>query len=599
MSVPRTRTPRTAAILTGIVLGTSVLAATPALATPKAPAATSGLVRPTTPGAVVAPATVVSRLSLAGGALAGGEKLMIVGTKLATSSVVDDETVWTAKTVKFGSVTVDADDVEVLAEGALEVTVPAGSESALAVTVLVGDATKGPKYTYVSPNPVVTTDQEDLDEDAPASDNGLAAQVIEGSGFKATTQVVVGGTKAKATVTATKITFDYPAGLTGIQDVVVSDPRLSTYVGHVTYAAKQPTISAKSVEYAAVEGPTTVTLTGTNLTAVTAVTYGTEKATFAKTADATKLVVTVAKGAAGTADLKVATAYGKTATVSLQRKATPQPAVTAVSGVVLTGGVATITGTDLGGLKSVKLTDTNKKTYTATAITDNTATSAKVKLPALPNNMTYAVVVTTLSVKPSDAFSFKVGVSKPTVTAAASTDEGVTIALTGTDLKGLTKVVFTPKTGAAVTVTTGIASAEDGKSATVKPAKALTLGDWTVVATNGAGASTSAAFKVEEAAEVGAPTITSATYISAADSASGHAEVAIEGTNLAEDTVVRIYLEGDDPETFGDEIMLDVDTQVIDFSGDRPAGVYHVAVAKDDVMDPVWSDEVTFEIPEA
>lgn len=559
--------PRKATVLTSIVLASTMIGG-PALAASHI-VTRSGVVR------AAAATTVVSRLTLGSGPTAGGNKIMIFGTGLATGT-----SSFTAKAVKFGTTTVSAGSVEALSTSALEVTVPAKASGKYAV--LVGDATKGPSYTYVAPDLTVTTDQDDLDDLAPSSDTGQTGATLAGTGFDAaSTKVLVGGVSAKATTTATSITYALPAGLAGVQDVVVSDARNSVYVGHVAYAAKVPTLSAVS-SYAVNEAATPVTLTGTNLDAVTAVTFvkdaTVEKATFAKTTDATKLVVTVPKGAAKDGDLKVVTKYGKSATFALVRKASPTPTVSAVAGAVSTGGNATLTGTNLVGLKSVKVTG-GGKTFSGTVAAVTSATSAVVKLPAIPAG-TYGLVATTNAATLSTSQSFSVASSAPTASSAAVNTAKTTLTVTGTNLKTITKVVVTPSSGTAITKTTGFTSASDGTTVAVALGSALADGTYGVVVTNALGSTTSVSLTVTTAAP--APALSDVTFT--ADDGSAGAFLTLTGTSLEVGTHVRYYLATDDPAT--DSTTVDVDvkggsTSNAPLAADLTTGSYKVDVSSD------------------
>ncbi len=455
MSVHRNRTPRMAALFLGVALGAASLTTVPA-ATAAAPhASASAALAHAAQKATTKPDTVVSRLSATKGV--AGDTVLIKGVKLATA----DDSDWVAKAVKFGETAVATSSVTALSESTLVVVVPAGANGAVVVTV--GDAIKGPKFTYAAPA-TVTTDQEDLDDLAPVSETGLADVAIDGTNFTKSTKVVVGGKAAKVNkeggFTATKLTVALPTGLVGVQDVVVVDGGKTHYVGYVTYAGKPVTITAVSgTSY--VEQNSAVELTGTNLDLVSAVTYDGVKASFKKPAKGVsdKLTVTIPKGAAvADGDLVITTKYAATATAEVDRVAAPVPAVSAVSTVTPSAaGEVTLTGTNLTGLKKVVVKNEAGKLFSGSKISVTSATSAKVTLPALAAG-DYTIVVTAISATSSTELEFTVGTPAtpaPTVSAATSSD-GETVVITGTNLTGATSVTFTPGTGSPVTVTTGI-----------------------------------------------------------------------------------------------------------------------------------------------
>lgn len=400
----RNRTPRTAALFLSLALAGGA-----ALTIPAANAA----VDPTAP--------VVKRLSATKGV--AGDKIFVQGANLATvddngtpADTSDDELA--AVAVKFdnaveGATDLTASTVTALSKTALVVTLPAGANGTY--TVLAGAAVKGPKFTYSAPI-TVTTNQAALSALEPVSETGLVDAVVTGTNFTKATKVIVGGKSVKINkdglkADGTEIKFAYPTGLWGIQDVVVSDPSKTVYIGYVTYEGKKPTIgTVTGTSY--VEVASTLEITGgTNLDLVTGVTYDGVKAAFKVTKDdATKLSVTVPAGAAKTGgDLVVTTKYGETATKTVNRVAASVPTVTAVSTVTKNvAGEATLTGTNLTGLKKVVVTAvTGGKVYAGAKIAVVSATSAKVTLPALPAG-DYKVVVTAISATASTDFTFTV-----------------------------------------------------------------------------------------------------------------------------------------------------------------------------------------------
>ena len=581
--------PRKATILTGVVLASTVFGG-PALAATQLTAA-SNVVRAATPTV----STVVSRLSLPYGPSAGGGKLLVSGTKLATAA---NDGALTAKTVKFGTVSVPTGDVVAVSTSALEVVVPAKGTAAK-VSVLVGDATKGPGYTYVAPDVTVSTDQDALDDLAPSSDTGLAEATLAGTNFEPTTRVLIGGLPTKSTATASEITYALPAGLAGVQDVVVSDPRNTVYVGHVEYTAKVPTVT-KASSYAVTEASTPVTLTGTNLDAVTAVTFvkddAAEKVAFAKTTDPTKLVLTVPKGAAKVGEIKVATKYGKTASVALERKASVKPAVTAVDGAVAAGGPVTLTGTNLVGLKSVKVTNATKA-FTGTVVAVKDATEATVKLPPMAAG-TYDLAATSSSASASEKYSFTVASSTPTASSVAVDAAKTKVTITGTKLAAITKIAVTPASGTAVYKPVGkFVSNADGTSVSVTLTPALADGTYGVVATNAFGSTTKVDLTVgtPAPAPAPAPTLSGAVYTASADSTSGDPELALTGSNLASDTQVRYYAEGDDPSTDSvtpASVSYATSTLTAVLAGDLATGTYKVQVSANGTTWSTASDVV-------
>ncbi len=141
--------------------------------------------------------------------------------------------------------------------------------------------------------------------------------VITGTNLSGATAVTFGATAATGfTVnSATQITATAPAG-TGTVDV-----RITTVGGtSATSAADQftyvpaPTVTSVSPASGSSIGGTTVTLTGTNFTGATAVTFGGTAATGFTVNSATQITATAPAGSAGTVDVRVTTTGGTSAT---------------------------------------------------------------------------------------------------------------------------------------------------------------------------------------------------------------------------------------------------------------------------------------------
>ena len=208
--------------------------------------------------------------------------------------------------MKFGSVSVGAGDVTGLSKSALKVVTPAYTEAMTKVkapvVVTVGDATKGPKYTYVADGVSVELDETceatpELAAEGGASDTNPAVSLTGTKFDSAFTSVAVGGKKLKLGADAvsaggTRLAFSPPKKLIGIQDVVVLDKRVPTgalYAGFCTYTGIRPTITAASAATVSTTVATAVTLTGTDLNRVKTATYNGEKVKVTKTTDPTSL----------------------------------------------------------------------------------------------------------------------------------------------------------------------------------------------------------------------------------------------------------------------------------------------------------------------
>lgn len=401
----RNRTPRMVALLLSIALAGTTVALLPAAeAAPQVHVATSHAKADAAPAAI-------KRVSATKGS--PGHFLIIVGTNLASEedSEVPGAKEWKAKVVKFGDTVAEHASVIGFKGEMLLVTVPDHANGT--VTLTVGDA-KGVKFTYNAPI-TVETELNLLPDGQVTSESGATGLVIEGTNFSKNTKVLVGGKPAKITAVAAdgkKITFDVPAGMTGPQDVLVTDSGLVFIAGFVLYQPTAIAVTAASGD-ALVEANTDIVLTGTNLDKVTAATYGGAKVTFKKTTDATKLTVTIPKGVAvADGELTLTTKYGATATIAVDRTPAPTPTVTAVSTVTAaTAGEVTLTGTGLAGLKKVVIENEAGKLFAGSKfVVAADGKSAKVTFPALAAGK-YTVSVTAVAATASTEFEFTVAAS--------------------------------------------------------------------------------------------------------------------------------------------------------------------------------------------
>jgi hypothetical protein len=119
---------------------------------------------------------------------------------------------------------------------------------------------------------------------------GGTALTLTGTGFTGATGVSFGGAAAAFTVVGdTSITVTSPSAPAGTVDIVVTGPGGSSTTGPVdqfTFVAA-PVVTSISPTSGPMQGGTTVTLTGANLTDVTSVAFGGQPALFTVVDDAT------------------------------------------------------------------------------------------------------------------------------------------------------------------------------------------------------------------------------------------------------------------------------------------------------------------------
>ncbi len=167
----------------------------------------------------------------------------------------------------------------------------------------------------------------------------------------------------------------------GLSYDVVNAVESSTSVGCIgSCGGGAPTVTGVSPTSGSTDGGTSVTITGTNFTGVSAVDFGSDAATAYTVNSSTSITATTPAEAAGTVDTTVTTGSGTSATSGADEFTfvTPAPAVTSVSptsGSTDGGTVVTITGTDLTGASVVDFGSDAATAYTVNSPTSITATT--------------------------------------------------------------------------------------------------------------------------------------------------------------------------------------------------------------------------------
>ena len=223
---------------------------------------------------------------------------------------------------------------------------------------------------------------------------GGTSVTITGSNFTNTTSVSFGTTAAASfTITSdTQITAVSPAG-NGTVDVTVTTPGGISAVSTADQFTYIPLPSVKSVTPTSgpVAGGTTVTITGSNLTNATSVSFG-STATNNFTVDNDTQITAVSPAGSGTVDVTVTTPGGASAiSTADQLSYIPPPTVTGInpaSGPTTGGTTVTITGSNFTGATSVSFGTTATSNFIVDSDTQITVVS-----PA--GNGTVDVTVTT------------------------------------------------------------------------------------------------------------------------------------------------------------------------------------------------------------
>jgi hypothetical protein len=214
-----------------------------------------------------------------------------------------------------------------------------------------------------------------------------------------------------------------------------------------------PSITGLSPNQGLLTGGTTVSITGTGFTGVTAVTFGSTAATNLKFINTTSLSATApAVSTAGTVDITVTTPNGTSAISSTDQfiylTGVSAPTVTGVSpnrGLLAGGTTVTITGTGFIGVTAVTFGNTS-----ATNLQFINTTSLSVTAPAVSTTGTVDIRVTTPSVisttSSADQFMYVTGVSAPIITKVTPnqglTAGGTFVTITGSGFTGATNVTF-------------------------------------------------------------------------------------------------------------------------------------------------------------
>jgi len=500
--------------------------------TATAPAGSAGTVdiSVTTPNgtSVAAPADkytyiavpAVSSLSTASGPTAGGNTVTITGTKLTNASAVS-----------FGATL--AAGFSVLSQTQISATVPPGTVGTVDVRVTTAGGTSatntGDHYTYVA-QPVVSGI-------APAvgPTGGGTSVTISGTHLTGTTSVAFGGTAATGVtvVSDTQLTATAPAGAAGTVDVkaaTIGGTSATSAADAFTYVAL-PAVSAISPTAGPVSGGTPVTITGSNLTGATAVSFGGTAALGFTVNGATQITATAPAGSAGAvADITVTTPAGtSTDSAADHYSYTAGPAVTALSparGPATGGTSVTITGANLTGTTAVNFGANAATGFTVVSGTQITATA--------PSGTAGAVDVTvttpngTSPTSAADAFTY---VAAPAVSALSpatgSTTGGTSVVITGTSLTGASGVSFGASAATVFTVNSAT------QITAIAPAGSAGMVDVTVTTIGG----TSTTGSSDHYTYLAVPVVSALSPVTGP--VGGGTTVTISGTNLTGATAVK------------------------------------------------------------
>ncbi len=443
---------------------------------------------------VTPPAPTITAVTPSSGSVLGGTDITITGTNLATTT----------------SVTVDGVAATSVVAGATSVTAktPAGTAGAknVVITTAGGTVTRTNAFTYVATPSVLAISPIA----GPLSGGTLIT--MTGTNLTGATVKVGGNAATGVTATATTITATTPAGSAGAKDVVVTTVGGSfTLPGAFSYL-NAPTLTSVSPGFGPLAGGTSITITGTNLSAATVKVGGV--AASGVVATASSITANTPAGSMGARDVSVTTAGGTaTKAGAFTYLASPTiAAVTPASGPSLGGTTVTVTGANLLGASMTV-------GGVPASILSTTATSISATTPAGTAGAR-DVRVTTVSGTATKTGGFTY-VDAPIVAsvtpAAGPLAGGTTLTVTGSNLAGATVKVG----GVSATAVVATASSLTAKT----PAGTVGAKDVTVT-TVGGSASSAGAFTY-----VAAPTI--ATVSPTSGPQAGGTSITVTGTNLS------------------------------------------------------------------
>ena len=234
----------------------------------------------------------IGSINPASGPTAGGTSVQINGINLAG-----------ATSVKFGSIAAAFSVVS-----GTEITATSPPEAAGGATVWVvtpgGTANSATQFNYVN-GPTISA----ITPTAGAISGGTTV-AITGGNLAGATEVEFGSQPAHFTVvSATEITAVSPPGAVGAVTVTVVTPGGSSSAATQFSYQAGPSINTITPTSGPIFGGTTVTITGTDLTAATEVDFGSQKATFS-VVSAAQITAICPPGAVGVVTITVITPGG-------------------------------------------------------------------------------------------------------------------------------------------------------------------------------------------------------------------------------------------------------------------------------------------------
>ena len=311
------------------------------------------------------PPPTVSTIVPASGPTAGGTAVTITGTNLSSTT-----------SVTFGGTAATS----FTASSATQVTATTPTHAAGAVDVVVttsgGTATSTAGFTFVAPMPTIASV-------APSSGSTLGGTTvtITGTNLTGASAATFGGTPATSVtvISAAQVRLTTPAHGAGAVDVAVTTPGgTATKTTAFTFVVPMPTLASVAPTSGSTLGGTVVTITGTNLTGASAVTFGGTAAASFTVDSATQVTATTPAHAAGAVNVAVTTPGGTATRTGGFTFVALVPTITTVApgaGPAAGGSSVTINGTNLTGATAVSFGGTAAASFTVDSATQLRATT--------------------------------------------------------------------------------------------------------------------------------------------------------------------------------------------------------------------------------
>jgi hypothetical protein len=244
-----------------------------------------------------------------------------------------------ASSVTFGGTA--ATNVSVLSDQIISCTAPAHAAGTVSVLVTTPNGTSAANslYTYVIPIPTVFAISPNTGSTA-----GGAIVTITGTFFTGITGVTIGGVAATdvGLVSPTTLFCTTPAHAAGVASVRVTNIHGSNAANTLYTYVTPPTVTAVSPAIGSTAGGTSVTLTGTNFTGATGVTFGGTAATSVIVVNSSTITCTIPAHVAGAVSVLVTNAVGTNAANTLFTYVIPAPDIAVAQGGPLTDGIGSV-----------------------------------------------------------------------------------------------------------------------------------------------------------------------------------------------------------------------------------------------------------------